>query len=144
MKFHLAEKLSRRSIPALLLVTISCTSYSHPDRPETQIAYGTEMAQRGYWHEAKFRFEQALSKKPNDPHIWNNLAVSSEGLGKFTEALEQYKKALELAPGDDKIAQNYARFAEFYSNFARGKVETSDQKKLDDRLKPELLPRRNR
>ncbi len=112
-------KLRRTIVLSLLVVAGACTSYSHPDRASTQIAFGTAVAKRGLWREAAFRFEQAATDAPNDARAHNNLAVALEANGDFARALAEYKKALELAPNDSYIRRNYARFAEFYTAYTR-------------------------
>lgn len=84
---------------------------------KAQMRFGTEMAQRGLWNEALFRFKRALELDPDRAEIYNNLAVAYEALGLFDEALENYRKGLRLAPGDKGLKRNYARFVEFYQRF---------------------------
>ncbi len=81
---------------------------------------GLQAARRSYWQEAHFRFAAAHQLQPQHAGILNNLAVTLEALGRYDEALETYKKALALAPSNRSIRRNYARFAEFYTSFARG------------------------
>ena len=97
----------------------ACSSYSATDRPSSQIAFGAEVARKGLWREAAFRFEQALSKDPKNARAHNNLAVALEATGEFARALAEYKKALDLAPNDNYIRRNYARFAEFYTSYTK-------------------------
>ena len=47
-----------------------------------QKAYGAQMAQKGFWREALFRFDRAAKLAPDDPEILNNLAVASEAVGR--------------------------------------------------------------
>ena len=103
----------------LLLVASACTSYSHTERPSTQLAFGTDVAKEGHWREAAFRFEQAISKEPSNARAHNNLAVAMEANGDFARALVEYKKALELEPNNEYIRRNYARFAEFYTSYTK-------------------------
>lgn len=88
--------------------------------PAAAVKEGLEAARRGYWQEAHFRFVAAHQMQPDDAGTLNNLAVTLEALGRWDEALETYKKALSLAPSNRSIRRNYARFAEFYTSFARG------------------------
>ena len=88
-----------------------------PGKLGDQLAFGVEMAQRGLWNEATFRFEQARALEPRDRRVLNNLAVSYEAVGRFDDALATYKSALEAAPGDRKLRQNYTRFLEFYQSY---------------------------
>ena len=102
-----------------VLILSGCSSYSRPDKAETQIAFGSDVARRGLWREAAFRFERAVLKEPNNARAHNNLAVALEAGGEFARALAEYKRALELDPGDTYIRHNYARFAEFYTSYTR-------------------------
>lgn len=88
-----------------------------PIKPVDQLAFGVEMAKRGLWNEAFFRFEQALKLDPTNPRILNNLAVAAEARGNFEGALKFYQEALRIAGSDAEIKRNYARFVEFYQSF---------------------------
>ena len=107
------------SVLTLLLVAGACTSYTHTDRATTQLAFGSDVAKEGHWREAAFRFEQAIAKEPGNARAHNNLAVAMEANGDFARALAEYKKALELAPDNEYIRRNYARFAEFYTSYTK-------------------------
>jgi Tfp pilus assembly protein PilF len=111
----------RRTVWATLVLVIAsaCASYTQTERAKSQIAFGTEVARKGLWREAQFRFEQAIAKEPGNARAHNNLAVALEATGEFAKALEEYKKALQLDPNDSYIRRNYARFAEFYTSYTR-------------------------
>lgn len=102
-----------------VLLTVGCGSYARTDKAETQISFGSEVARKGLWREAAFRFERAVEKEPNNARAHNNLAVAFEASGEFARALSEYKRALELDPNDSHIRRNYARFAEFYTSYTR-------------------------
>jgi tetratricopeptide (TPR) repeat protein len=87
------------------------------DNAEAQLRFGVRMAQRGLWSEALFRFEKAKKLDPNNARILNNLAVAQEAAGRYEDALATYKQALDLAPGDRDLKQNYAHFVDFYESF---------------------------
>ena len=112
-------KPDRIAVLSLLLVAGACSSYTHPEKPATQVAFGTAVANKGLWREAAFRYEQAVAKDPNNARAHNNLAVSLEASGDFARALAEYKKALEISPNDNYIRRNYARFAEFYTAYTK-------------------------
>ncbi len=78
----------------VLLVASGCASYSQTERAKSQIAFGSEVARKGLWREAAFRFEQAIAKEPKNARAHNNLAVALEATGEFARALAEYKKAL--------------------------------------------------
>lgn len=113
----------KKAGPALVVLGLvaiaACSSSPRTARPETQISFGASVARRGLWREALFRFQQAIQREPKNARAHNNLAVALEATGDFAAALAEYKKALELDPGDNYIRRNYARFAEFYTSFTR-------------------------
>jgi len=84
---------------------------------ESQLGFGVDMAKRGLWSEALFRFRQAEKEAPSNPRVLNNLAVAYEAVGLFEEALETYKAALKADPANRELRRNYARFIEFYQSF---------------------------
>jgi tetratricopeptide (TPR) repeat protein len=103
----------------------ACGGYGRPNQASSQLAFGVDMARRGLWDEALFRFQEAERLDPGNPRIQSNLAVAWEASGKFDKALEAYQKALKLAPNDKEIRTNYARFVEFYQGFKGEKAATS-------------------
>ena len=112
-------KPHRSLVLSLLIVAGACTSYSHPEKASTQIAFGTAVAKKGLWREAAFRYEQAVQRAPENARAHNNLAVALEASGEFARALTEYKKALEIDPNNNYIRRNYARFAEFYTAYTK-------------------------
>jgi len=82
-----------------------------------QLAFGVQMAKRGLWSEALFRFKQAERLRPGDPQILNNMAVAYEALGNFEQALEYYQQAIKADRTNDDLKRNYSRFIEFYRAF---------------------------
>jgi Flp pilus assembly protein TadD len=84
---------------------------------EQQIAFGVDMARRGLWREALFRFLEAERLEPGNPRVLSNIAVAQEAVGDFEKALEYYQKAVKADPASREIKTNYARFAEFYQSF---------------------------
>lgn len=114
-----------RAVAAAAVATLAaglsaCASSSDLDTTwKAENAYGSEMARRGFWHEALFRYQKAAALRPGDGQIENNLAVAYESVGDTARALAAYRHALELAPTDAKIKRNYARFAEYYTSVQR-------------------------
>jgi Flp pilus assembly protein TadD len=104
------------------LVLAGCSSASRiiTRQSEQAMREGVRAATRKYWQEALFRFEQARTLTPDDAAVLNNLAVAFEATGRYDEALTTYKRAIELAPRNPTLKRNYARFAEFYTSYARG------------------------
>ncbi len=79
-----------------------------------QVQFGIELAQKGLWKEAEFRWEKAVELDPTYASAWNNLGIAYEQGGKFSEALKAYEKARELDPKNTYILQNYDLFREIY------------------------------
>ena len=79
---------------------------------KVQVEFGIEVAQRGLWHEATYRWERAVDIDPGYAAAWNNLGVAYEHEGNFDEAREAYEKALDLEPSNTMIQQNYDLFRE--------------------------------
>ena len=71
--------------------------------------FGIKSAKKGYWREAKFRWEKLLKENPQDYIAMNNLAVCLEAEGEFEKAIELYTQALELQPRNKYIKLNLER-----------------------------------
>jgi Tfp pilus assembly protein PilF len=102
---------------AMVASGVSSPAWAARATGKKQLSFGTEMAARGLWAEAHFRFVRADTLEPNNPRTLNNLAVASEALGRFEEAVGYYRRALELSPSDRDIRSNYDRFLGFYEAF---------------------------
>lgn len=105
---------------AAALLFAACGGYSSSQSANSQLAFGVDMARRGLWNEALFRFHQAERLDPGNPRVQNNLGVAYEAAGDFDKALEHYKKALQLSPENREMKANYARFVEFYQSYRGG------------------------
>ena len=91
---------------------------------DDEIAFGIEVARKGLWNEARFRFERAVALAPESAEALNDLAVALEQQGDFTRAREAFEKALKLAPGSLYIQQNYDLFREADDKRNRKKKKT--------------------
>ena len=115
-------RVVRAALAAVLLLLAPGASHGKSNEASSQLAFGVDMAKRGLWKEALFRFQQAEKLEPENPRIQSNLGVAAEAAGQFEKALEYYQKALRLAPNDKGIRTNYTRFVEFYQGF-KGKKD---------------------
>jgi Flp pilus assembly protein TadD len=79
---------------------------------EQELAFGIDVARRGLWSEARFRFERAVALDPDNAEALNDLGVALEQQGEFAKAREAFEKALKLKPGNLYIQQNYDLFRE--------------------------------
>jgi Flp pilus assembly protein TadD len=77
-----------------------------------QVAFGIDVAQRGLWREAIYRWQRATEIDPTYAAAFNDLAIGYEHEGDFEKAREAYEKALKLEPENLQIQQNYELFKE--------------------------------
>ena len=104
-------------------------------RTHDQVAFGVNMAGRGLWNEALFRFKRAEKTQPGNARILNNLAVAYEAVGLFDEALGHYKRALKADSSSREVKRNYSRFVEFYQAFKPDEKES--EKPVPDEVEGE-------
>jgi type IV pilus assembly protein PilF len=71
---------------------------------------GVGYLQEGNLAIAKEKLEKARSQDPHNPEIHGAMALLDERLGKDKEADKEYRTALELAPHDPAMLNNYAVF----------------------------------
>jgi Tfp pilus assembly protein PilF len=104
----------RTWLAALLLVASAAAPASADVRDDARkhVEFGIQVAQRGLWREAIYRWEQATKIDPSYPAAFNNLAVAYEQEGDFEKARKAYERALELDPENQLIRQNYELFRE--------------------------------
>src|ERR1700740_2383362 len=63
-----------------------------------QVGFGINVAQKGLWREAIYRWEKAVEIDPSYAAAFNDLAVAYEHEGQLDKARKSYEKALELDP----------------------------------------------
>ena len=105
---------ARASVAALLLslfVAGPAFAGQRSDAKE-QVEFGIQVAQRGLWREAIYRWERATQIDPSYAAAYNNLAVAYEHEGQLDKARAAYEKAIELEPSNTMIKQNYDLFKE--------------------------------
>ena len=97
-----------------LAIALGGTAPRAQDRSDAQaqVDFGIEVARRGLWNEAIFRWERAIDIDPTYAEAWNNLAIAFEQQGLLDQAREAYETALDLAPDNLAIEQNYDLFLE--------------------------------
>jgi tetratricopeptide (TPR) repeat protein len=100
-----------------VLLATSVEAKEKPPRAQGQVDFGVDMARRGLWSEALFRFRQAERLGDSRASVLNNIAVAYEALGLFDQAQTYYKKALDQDPRNVGLKRNYSRFVEFYQSF---------------------------
>jgi Flp pilus assembly protein TadD len=98
-------------MPAFVLLVLLATG-PVPGRSSAEVHFGIEVARKGLWSEAQFRFQKAVTLDPTNASAFNNLAISLEQQGVFDKARAAYETALKLKPGNSYIQQNYDLFRE--------------------------------
>ena len=81
--------------------------------------FAADMAKRGNWREAKFRWDTVAREEPQNPKVHNNLAVALEALGEPEAARAAYDRALALSRDNDVVVANRQRAERFWSRVER-------------------------
>ena len=113
----------RKSLVFGVLVVALSAIPAHAGGPrkeaQAQVQFGIDVAQKGLWKEALFRWEKAVELDPNYAAAYNDLAVAYEHEGLFDKARQAYAKALALEPNNISIKQNYDYFKELNDRATR-------------------------
>ena len=88
---------------------------------KAQVDFGINVAQRGLWREAIYRWEKAVELDPKYAAAYNDLAIAYEHEGQLDKARKAYEKALELDPNNQQVRQNYELFKEINDRTSSGK-----------------------
>jgi len=107
-------------IAALLFV--AAPTLVHADARKdarSQVEFGIQVAQRGLWKEAIYRWERATQIDPTYAAAFNNLAIGFEQAGDFDKARQAYERAVELEPNNLLIRQNFDLFKEINDRATR-------------------------
>ena len=110
-----------RLLTALFLIGAAAAPLAADARSDAkkQVEFGITVAQRGLWREAIYRWERATQIDPKYAEALNNLAIAYEHEGDLEKARVAYEKALELAPNNALIKQNYELFKEINDRTTR-------------------------
>ncbi len=109
------------SVVVLLMLTAGVAFAGDDARKQAQseAQFGIEVAQKGLWKEALYRWEKAVELDPKYAAAYNNLAIAYEHEGMFDKARQAYEKALELDPKNTFVRQNYDFFKEINDRASR-------------------------
>ena len=113
------------SVLPLLVVLLAPSASQTAASAEEELGFGIEVARRGLWSEARFRFERAVELDPDNAGALNDLGVALEQQGDFAKAREMFDRALKLKPGNLYIQQNYDLFREADDKRNRKKKPTT-------------------
>jgi Flp pilus assembly protein TadD len=104
-----------RSISGALLLALIAAVPAFADArgdAKSEVAFGIDVAQKGLWREAIYRWQRAVEIDPTYAAAYNDLAVAYEHEGQLDKARQAYEKALEIEPNNAQIRQNYELFKE--------------------------------
>ena len=104
-------------IPALVVVLVPFLAVApllaeSRDEAKKQLECGITVAGRGLWREAIYRWQRAVEIDQTYAEAYNDLAIAYEHEGDLDKARASYEKALQLAPNNATIKQNYDLFKE--------------------------------
>src|ERR1700716_810588 len=119
--------MSRRLAILVVLAALGSASPSLADaksEAKSQVEFGINVAQRGLWREAIYRWEKATQLDPTYVAAYNDLAIGYEHEGQLDKARKAYEKALELDPNNSQIRQNYELFKEINDRTNPGKEKS--------------------
>jgi Tfp pilus assembly protein PilF len=104
---------------AILVATAVPALAEQRGAAKEQVEFGVQVAQRGLWREAIYRWERATQLDPSYAAAFNNLAVAYEQDGQLDKARAAYEKALALEPNNQLIKQNFDLFKELNDRAAQ-------------------------
>jgi len=114
--------MNRPVIAILASAAVLAASQSSADAKKdakSQVDFGINVAQRGLWREAIYRWEKATQIDPTYAAAYNDLAIGYEHEGQLDKARKAYEKALELDPNNSQVRQNYELFKEINDRTAQ-------------------------
>lgn len=106
---------------AVALLSVSPALADARGDAKDQVAFGINVAQRGLWREAIYRWEKAIEIDPTYAAAHNDLAIAYEHEGQLDKARKAYEKALDLEPNNAQIRQNFELFKEINDRTSPGK-----------------------
>src|SRR5947207_500031 len=106
--------MTRNLALVIVLVATSASALAADARSDAraQVGFGIDVAQKGLWREAIYRWEKAVEVDPTYAAAYNDLAVAYEHEGQLDKARKAYERALDLEPNNTQIRQNYELFKE--------------------------------
>ena len=103
----------------VVLASASTVWADQRGQAKEQVEFGIQVAQRGLWREAIYRWERAAQLDPTYAAAFNNLAVAYEHEGQLAKARAAYEKALALEPNNALVRQNFDLFKEINDRAAQ-------------------------
>lgn len=113
-----------RFAATVLIVAAASAAPLHADArsdAKAQVDFGIDVAQKGLWREAIYRWEKAAEIDPTYAAAFNDLAIGYEHEGQLEKARIAYEKALAIEPSNTQIRQNFELFKEINDRTASAK-----------------------
>ena len=116
-------------MPVAVLVACAAAMSAAPafadakSEAKSQVEFGINVAQRGLWREAIYRWQKATELDPTYVAAYNDLAIAYEHEGQLDKARKAYEKAMELDPNNAQVRQNYELFKEINDRTSQGKAK---------------------
>jgi Flp pilus assembly protein TadD len=118
--FSIAMICRTAAVASLLLVLVVPLAASDArSKAREQVEFGIDVAQKGLWKEALYRWEKAVEIDPTYAAAFNDLAIAYEHEGLFDKARAAYETALKLDPNNTYIRQNLEFFKEINDRASR-------------------------
>src|SRR5262245_62135101 len=92
----------------ILVVLAGSASAQKTDEVDAAFARATQLHQSGDLEGAVQGYQAILTTHPMRVDVRSNLGAALSGLGRYEEAIDQYKRALALIPENDAIRFNLA------------------------------------
>ena len=108
-------------VACVATVTASPSFADSKSEAKSQVEFGINVAQRGLWREAIYRWQKATELDPTYAAAYNDLAIAYEHEGQLDKARKAYEKAIELDPNNTQVRQNYELFKEINDRTTQGK-----------------------
>src|SRR5579872_4607847 len=96
MKSSLNIRLLRTLMTVAALVAAVPAWADTRSNAREQVEFGINVAQRGLWREAIYRWEKAVELDPMYAAAYNDLGVAYEHEGQLEKARKAYEKALAI------------------------------------------------
>jgi Flp pilus assembly protein TadD len=123
MHISLTRALSSLIVSGVAVMALTATPLVADTRSDArqQVEFGINVAQRGLWREAIYRWEKAVELDPQYAAAFNDLGIAYEHEGQLEKARRAYEKAIALDPNNAQIRQNYDLFKEINDRAAQTK-----------------------
>jgi Flp pilus assembly protein TadD len=117
-------KISVVALVAFGAAVTASPSFADPkSEARSQVEFGINVAQRGLWREAIYRWQKATELDPTYVAAFNDLAIAYEHEGQLDKARKAYEKAIELDPNNSQVRQNYELFKEINDRTSQSKQQ---------------------